>query len=207
MQEQLTPNEKKVLEYIEGYTTNKGYAPTYSEIQVHFKYRAINSVQQYVKQLTKKGHLQKDLGDNKKRSLKIESPVSPLSTEVTSVSLEGVVAAGHLTEAVHNQDFIDIPTHFLKPTKEYFALTVKGDSMIEDCILSGDVVVVERTTQATNGQTIVAMVGDEATLKRYYKKKSHVELHPANPDYPVMKIEDERFKILGVLAHVLRSYI
>lgn len=202
--EPLTPNEKKILDYIQNYSDENGYSPTYSEIQDEFGYKAINSVQQYIKQLTAKGYLRKHLGENKKRALELEESSSE---DITRVHLEGVVAAGHLTEAVHNREFVEIPTHLLKSNREYFALTVKGDSMIEDCIMSGDLVIVERLSHARNGQTVVAMVGDEATLKKYYKRKSHVELHPANPDYPIIKIKDENFKILGVLAHVLRSYV
>lgn len=202
----LTKNEKRILEFITEYSEDQGVAPTFVEIQEHFGYKAINSVQQYVKQLKSKGHLETESHSNQKRALQI-APLESSSPGAVPVPLEGIVAAGHLTEAIHQNDSIEVPSHFLKRTKEYFALTVKGDSMIEDCILSGDTVIVERTHQAQNGQTVVAMVEDEATLKRYYRREQTVELHPANPDYPIIKVKHESFKILGVLAHVLRSYL
>jgi repressor LexA len=116
------------------------------------------------------------------------------------------VAAGLLTEAVSNREFIDVPVSLLKPGVNYFALKVRGNSMIEDCILDGDTVVIRKQSNANNGQIVVALVNNDATIKRYYKKKNRIELHPANPSFDVIIVDPAaEFKILGVLASVIRQ--
>lgn len=125
--------------------------------------------------------------------------------ETTSIPLEGKVAAGKLTEAVRSNESVEVPKNMLKPGAEYFALTVKGDSMIEDCIMEGDLVVIKRQHSALNGQTVVALVEDEATIKKYYRRHGKIELHPANPHFQIITVpENKEFKILGVLASVIR---
>ena len=125
--------------------------------------------------------------------------------QTVAIPHEGKVAAGKLTEAVRSPESVQVPRHLLKPGAAYFALTVKGDSMIEDCIMEGDLVVIKRQHSAQNGQTVVALVNDEATIKRYYRRPDKIELHPANPSFDVITVPaDKEFKILGVLASVIR---
>jgi len=197
-----TPKEMKVYEYIVDYTQKHGFAPTYEEIREEFDYKAISSVQQFVQQLVKKGLLKAQVGSNKKRTL---TPTNYEESEMVSIPLEGKVAAGRLTEAVQNREYVDIPRGLITANTDYFALRVKGDSMIEDCIMDGDLVIIKRQHTAQNGQTVVALVGDEATIKRFYKKKENIELHPANPNYEVIRVAGgSDFKILGVLASLIR---
>ncbi|MGE3973730.1 MAG: transcriptional repressor LexA [Bdellovibrionales bacterium] len=197
-----TPKEMKVYEFIVDYTEQNGFSPTYEEIREKFDYKSISSVQQFVQQLVKKGFLKAQVGTNKKRTL---VPASYQESEVVSVPLEGLVAAGRLTEAVQNREYVDIPRGLITANTDYFALRVKGDSMIDDCIMDGDLVIIKRQHTAMNGQTVVALVGDEATIKRFYRTKERVELHPANPNYQVIEVEqDAEFKILGVLASLIR---
>ncbi len=199
----LTPKEQKILNFIKTYSEKRGYAPTYSEIQEKFQYKAISSVQQFIQQLVDKGYLQVPIGESRKRAL-----ILAKTENATEVPLEGYVAAGRLTEAVTHREYVNVPTDMLKSGADYFALKIKGDSMIEDCILDGDLAIIRRQEEANNGQTVVAIVGSDATIKRFYKKKTHIELHPANPNYDVIKIQpDEDFKILGVLASVIRRLI
>ncbi len=197
-----TPKELKVYEYIQSFTKKHGYSPTYEEIREKFEYKAISSVQQFVEQLVKKGFLKAQLGTNRKRTL---VPLRNDESELVSIPLEGKVAAGRLHEAVQNREYVDIPRGLINDNTDYFALRVKGDSMIEDCIMDGDLVIIKRQHTASNGQTVVALVGDEATIKRFYKKKESIELHPANPNYDVIRVGGEAdFKILGVLASLIR---
>lgn len=200
----LTPKEQKVLSFIKSYSEKHGYAPTYAEIQEKFHYSAVGSVQQFIKQLVAKGHLRVPLGDSKKRAIEVVEVGD--SSDLMAIPLEGQVAAGRLTEAVRQSEALEVPRSFLKTGHEYFALRVKGDSMIEDCILDGDLVVIRRQPTASNGQTVVALVDDEATIKRYYKRRDHIELHPANPQFDVIQVKSNKeFKILGVLASVIRK--
>lgn len=202
----LTPKEVKVFDYIKRFYEQKGYSPSYSEIQDAFQFKSISSVQQYLDQLVTKGYLKPTVGENKRRALEVvqSDPFQELENLIT-LPIEGYVAAGRLTEAVQNREYVEIPKSLIKNQGEYFALRVKGDSMIEDCILDGDLVIIKRTPHATNGQTVVAIVENDATIKRFYKRKGRVELHPANPHYEVIVVENlEEFKILGVLSSVIR---
>ena len=200
----LTEKEERIYEFLVQYYGEKRRPPTYSEIRDHFGYKNNSSVQDFITQLRDKGYIKVPIGENKKRAIEIVPQEK--FTEVEMIPLEGSVAAGRLTEAVHNRDYVEIPRNLLKSGVEYFALKVKGDSMIEDCIMDGDLVVIRRQSHAQNGQTVVALVDQsEATIKRYYKRKDHIELVPANPNYNVIKLRsDADVKILGVLASVIR---
>lgn len=199
----MTPKETKVYEFIKKYSLAKGYPPTYSEIQEKFELKAIGSVQQYIEQLSQKGYLKNQIGLSKKRSLELTHHDQ---SEVISIPLEGKVAAGRLTEAVHHREYVDIPRSLIKHNGDYFALKVKGDSMIEEHIMDGDLVIIKRQDTAINGQTVVAIVENEATIKKFYNRKTHIELVPANPDFDIIKIKPSPyFKILGVLSSVIRT--
>lgn len=207
---ELTKNEQKILKFIENFYAKKGYVPSYSEIQEKFGFKAKSSVQQYIEQLTAKGYLVERLDKNRKLPIQLTSVNVKNSFKepegIVSIPLEGKVAAGRLTEAVNHREYIDIPQDLIKPQADYFALRVKGDSMIGDCIMDGDTVIIRRQHSAHNGQTVVALVGEEATIKRYYKKRDKVELHPANPTYEVIEVgASADFKILGILSSVIRK--
>lgn len=207
----LTPKETKVYEFIKKYSALNGFPPTYMEIQEEFELKAIGSVQQYIEQLHDKGYIKNKIGLSKKRSLELVSQeqneiVRAMSSEVISVPLEGKVAAGRLTEAVQNREYIDIPKSLVKQNADYFALKVKGDSMIEEHIMDGDLVIIKRQNTASNGQTVVAIVDNEATIKKFYHRKTHIELVPANPEFEVIKVKPSpQFKILGILSSVIRT--
>jgi repressor LexA len=203
----LTPKEKMILNFIEEYQAQTDTSPTYSEIQDKFEYKAISSVQQYVAQLVDKGHLRAPLGKSKKRALELVPDED--ETDLVTIPMEGYVAAGLLTEAIQNRELIEVAPSLLGKQgskQDYFGLTVRGDSMIDACILDGDLVIIRRQSTARNGQTVVAMVDEEATLKTYFKKVTHIELHPANPNYAVIHIpKTANFRILGVVSSVIRK--
>jgi repressor LexA len=198
----LTPNELKVYKFLKDYISKNGSPPSYVEIQSQFGFKSIGSVQQYIEQLTSKNYLKDKRGLHQKRALELVDNEESL---LVSIPLEGKVAAGRLTEAIQNREYFELPRSFLRSTSQYFALKVKGDSMIEEHIMDGDVVVIKRQEIAQNGQTIVALVENEATIKKYFQKPTHIELVPANPNYDVIKVRDfENFKILGILSSVIR---
>lgn len=198
----LTPNEMKIYNFLKDYINKNNSSPSYAEIQSHFEFKSIGSVQQYIDQLTLKGYLKDKRGQNQKRALEL---VNDEESDLVSIPLEGRVAAGRLTEAIQNREYLELPRSFLRSTSQYFALKVKGDSMIEEHIMDGDLVVIKKQETAQNGQTVVALVENEATIKKYFKKSHHIELVPANSNYDVIKVRDvENFKILGVLSSVIR---
>ena len=199
----LTPKEMKVLQFIQKYQNSHGTSPTYAEIQDKFDYKAISSVQQFIGQLVNKGYLIAPLGKSKKRALEVVNPEKKVM-----IPLEGYVAAGKLTEAIQNREYIEVTPDLVKTNQDMFALKVRGNSMIDDCIMDGDLVIIRRQPTARNGQTVVAMVDDQATLKRYYKRNTHVELHPANPEFAVIKVmPTSDFRILGIVTNVIRKLV
>jgi SOS regulatory protein LexA len=121
------------------------------------------------------------------------------------IPLLGSIAAGVPIEAIENTDTISVPTTMLGRGRHY-ALKVKGQSMIEEGILDGDVAIIRHITQADNGQIVVAVVDNETTLKKYYKKAKQIELHPANSSMKPIIIKDRECEIRGLLVGLIRTY-
>jgi repressor LexA len=195
----LTKKQKDVLDFITEYVRENGYSPTQKEIQEHFGFKSLGSVQDYIKYLTNGGYLMND--SHSVRGL-MPSTVQQNSEEIP---LLGSVAAGVPIEAIENTDVISVPAQMLGKGKHY-ALKVKGESMIEEGILSGDVAIIKHQTQADNGQIVVAVVDNETTLKRYYKKSKQIELHPANQSMKPIIIKDKECEIRGLLVGIIRTY-
>ena len=195
----LTKKQKDVLDFITGYVRENGYSPTQKEIQEHFGFKSLGSVQDYIKYLTTGGYLNNDA--HSVRGL-MPSTVQQNSEEIP---LLGSIAAGTPIEAIENTDTISVPTTMLGRGKHY-ALKVKGESMIEEGILSGDIAIIKHQTQADNGQIVVAVVDNETTLKRYFKKAKQIELHPANKTMKPIIVKDKECEIRGLLVGLIRTY-
>ena len=135
----------------------------------------------------------------------VQVALTQLSSRI-QIPMAGVVAAGLPIEPVAQSEWVEVPPRMVR-YGETFALRVKGDSMIEDGILSGDLVVVRKQPTAQNGQTVVALVNREATIKTYFKRPRHIELHPANVAMkPFVVTPADEFTIAGVLVGVIRHY-
>jgi repressor LexA len=194
----LTPKQKKILDFIESFTAREGYAPSQQEIAHAFGYSSLGTVQNYLVRLQREGYLARDW--NARRGLRV---VRPESGAVT-LPLAGLVAAGKPIEAVENPDTVEVPASMVGPG-ENFVLKVRGDSMIGDGILDGDLVLVRKQSRAENGRTVVALIRGEATVKRLYQKDGRIELHPANPAMTPILVEDEEsFRVEGVVVGVIR---
>lgn len=192
----LTPKQKQVFDFIQNYVSNNGYAPSQSEIAKHFKFRSLGSVQHYMSFLEKQGLLEKSW--NARRGVKVLKPSNKLP-------LLGRVAAGVPIEAISTPEDIEVPPFLIEKEAEYFSLQVKGDSMKEDGILDGDYIVVRKQNSPLNGQTIVALIDNEATLKKFYKRNGRIELHPANSSYkPIIVSANQDFKVQGVFVGLVR---
>ena len=196
----LTENKKLVLEFIQDYIKDVGIAPTQREIKEHFNLKSYGSVSRYLKELKESGFL--DLDWNKRRGIQIPQNYSQSLSEIP---LYGEVAAGSPLLVSNSNETITVPTQMVKGPFEYFALRIKGDSMIEDGILEGDIVVIKKQDRAISGQTVVSVIENEATLKKFFPRKGYVELVPANRNLKPIKIQGE-FQIAGVLVGLLRSY-
>jgi len=193
----LTPRQLAAYEFITAFIERQGYAPSYDEIRLHLGLRSLNAVAKLVVQLRRRGTLAA-APSNAKRSL---APVARRG----AVPLLGLIAAGRPIEAIENPEPVDVPESLLGPGERY-ALRVRGDSMVEDGIQDGDLIFVKRAVQAENGQTVVAVVDGEATLKRFHRRGATVELRPANAALRSTEWPASRVEIRGVLVGLLRRY-
>lgn len=197
----LTKKQKGFLGYISGYIEEWGHSPSFDEICTHFGFNSYNTVTTYLKILERKGYIrlpQKNL----KRAIEV---ISPVETRRFELPLLGMVAAGKPIEAVEDPDAIEVPPSMIG-SGDFFALKVKGRSMEEDGILSGDVVVVKRQPMAENGETVVALINNEATVKKYYRRKNHIELRPAHKGMESIRVKEGDLQIQGKVVGVVRHY-
>lgn len=213
----ITKKQHEVYTFIKEYKQKNGYAPTQREIKEAFGLKSFGSVQRYLKYLKEAGYLTQDW--NSKRGLTLldndsaatSKQAIPIEADSYSASIPllGDIAAGIPIEAIEQCDqHITISQDMIRPGFKHYALKVKGDSMIEDGILDGDLAIIRYETTANRGETIVAIVDGEATLKKYHKKKDNIELHPANTTMsPIIVSRDQDFKVAGQLVGLVRSYI
>jgi SOS regulatory protein LexA len=195
----LTKKQKDVLDFITDYVRENGYSPTQKEIQAHFGFKSLGSVQDYIKYLTNGGYL-----NNDSHSVRGLAPAA-VQQNAEEIPLLGNIAAGTPIEAIENTDTISVPVSMLGRGTHY-ALKVKGESMIEEGILSGDIAIIKHVNDAQNGQIVVAVVDNETTLKRYFKKSKQIELHPANKTMKPIIVKDKECEIRGLLVGLIRTY-
>ena len=205
----LTKKQKEVLDFIKSFTNDNEISPTQREIKEHFGLKSYGSVQKYLKYLKEAGLLEQDW--NSKRGLKIIESIRPEIRQVSEsyeIPLLGNVAAGNPIEAIEDaSEMLEVPKFMISSAHRHFALNVQGDSMIEDGILSGDIAICKQQDVATTGETIVAVIDNEATLKKFYQEKNHIELHPANHRLkPIIVSADQHFRVVGKLVALFRQY-
>jgi repressor LexA len=196
----LTRRQKEIFEFVRSFVEAEGYAPSLEEIAARFGLSSVATVHKHIQNLVEKGLLRKAW--NRSRSLEIVER----SSESVRLPLLGRVAAGHPIEAVPVQDSISVPAD-LVGSRQCFALRVQGDSMVEDHILDGDLVVLESRRVPANGESVVALIrGEEATLKRFYLDGGKVRLVPANPTLRPMELPAEDVEVQGVVVGLVRRY-
>jgi repressor LexA len=200
----LTRRQREIYDYVKAFVADEGYSPSLEEIGAHFGLRSVATVHKHVQHLVEKGLLRKAW--NRSRSVEpVDEPET--GSEMVSLPLLGVVAAGMPIEAIEDNERIEIPPDMAGRPGERFVLRVKGESMIEDMIADGDLVIVESRNEARNGETVVAIVdGSDATLKRFYQKGDTVHLEPANSSMEPIIVPAQNVEIRGVLRGLLRSY-
>ena len=198
----LTEKQKEFLSYISQYMEDWGRSPSFEEICSHFGFNSYNTVTTYLKALERKGYVRLPRKKNQKRAIQV---ISPVETRRFEFPLLGRVAAGKPIEAVEDVDVIEVPPTMVG-SGDHFVLEVKGDSMKDDGILSGDFVVVRKQPTAENGQTVVALINNEATIKKYYKKKRKVELRPAHEGMESIVVRKGDLLIQGKVVGVIRYY-
>ena len=198
----LTKRQKQLFDYLDDYIARHGYAPTLEEIGAHFRLSSLATVHKHLSNLEEKGLIKRkwnfsraiELVPRQKRSSAVELP------------LLGYVAAGQPIEALESSDTLSVPEEFVR-RQNTFVLRVKGNSMIEDGIFDGDYVIVEERNTADNGETVVALIHGDATVKRFYREKGgKVRLMPANQSMAPIIVKAQDVQVRGVVVAVLRKY-
>ena len=202
----ITPKQREILDFLKKEILMKGYPPAVREICEAVHLKSTSSVHSHLETLEKNGYIRRD--PTKPRAIEImDDSFNYLrtETEIASIPVIGTVAAGQPLLAVENiTDYFPFPANLL-PNKETFILRVKGDSMINMGILDGDYIIVEQTNTAQNGEVIVALVDDSATVKRFYAEDGHFRLQPEN-DFMEPIIVDH-VEILGKVIRLIRTLV
>jgi repressor LexA len=197
----LTKRQKEILAFLSEYLKERGYSPSLDEIAKHFGIASLNAIYKHLRVLEERGFIRRL--SNRARSITI---VDQESVTEQLVPLLGTIAAGHPIEAVASPEEISVPDGLLTKGTNY-VLRVEGDSMIEEQIRDGDLIIVEQRDVAANGETVVALIdGQEATLKKLYREEGRVRLQPANPTLFPIFVEEDRLRIQGVVVGLMRKY-
>jgi len=196
----LTPAQQRVYNFIRNFIAVHGHAPSYEEIRRTLGFKSLNAVSKHLKRLEERGYL-KSPWNNRKRAFEL----LPLRTATASIPCLGTVAAGTPIEAVETPESIEVPESFLR-NGQNFALRVQGDSMIEEGIRENDIIIISRQPRADNGQTVVALIRGEATVKKFYQRGPEVELRPANSAMQPLLVPADQVEIVGVVVGLLRHY-
>jgi repressor LexA len=193
--------QEEILEFIKMQLLDKGYPPSVREICSAVGLRSTSTVHGHLERLEKKGYIRRD--PTKPRAIEVIDIVS--RKEMINIPVIGTVTAGLPILAVENiEDTFSIPINFVKSTSELFMLTISGESMIDAGILDGDKVIIEKASTAENGEIIVALIDNEATIKRFYKEKDHIRLQPENKTMNPIIVDD--CKIIGKIVGLYREY-
>lgn len=201
----LTKRQREILSYLESYIRERGYAPSFEEIAGHFRFQSLATVHEHLTNLERKGFIRRTF--NESRSVEVLPPRG--TTGATEIPLLGRVAAGLPIEALMHQEAIAVPDEMLpRRGGPNYALKVSGDSMIDDHIADGDVVLVHGRQAAENGEMVIALVnGAEATVKKFYRESGGwIRLQPANAAMPPLRFQESEVLIQGVVVGVIRKY-
>ena len=196
----LSPKKQRFVDFIRDFTHDNNRPPTFVEIMSGLDIRSLGTVNWYVNELEKEDVIHRMKGKNGKRALSV------LEQHIQNrLPLLGLIAAGQPLEVFEDSEYMDVQPQYLKP--ENYVLKVNGNSMIDDQILDGDYIIVKKVEIAHNGETVVALINNEATLKRYYIGDKGVELHPKNSDFDVIHVKPkDDFQINGTVLAVFREY-
>ncbi len=196
----LTKRQKQIYDFIKEYVDKKGFAPTFDEIKRHFKLSTLSTVHEHIENLAEKGFITKS--DYSARGIELNE-----SEKMVQIPLLGRIAAGQPIEAIENKETIAIPQGKLPHSGEVYALRVIGNSMIDENINDGDIILVKHQETAENGQKVVALIDNhEATLKKFYKEKGRIKLQPANKGIePIIIDKGVPVAIQGIVLDVIQA--
>jgi len=195
----LKKRQKQILDYIKKFIKEKNYSPSFEEIRKHFGFVSKSTVHHHIETLKEKGHL--------KRSRTIELSKDEKTSGLVEVPLLGTIAAGEPIEAIQEKETIAVPQDKLPRSGDFYALRVMGDSMIDEGINDGEVILIRQQNVADNGQRVVALINHEgATVKKFYKDGSCIRLQPANKKYePIIIKKGTPIEIQGIVVGVIKN--
>ena len=198
----LKDKQLEIYEFLKIYTANKGYPPSVREICDAVNLKSTSTVHGHLKRLEKKGLLRRD--PTKPRALEITDPDCP-KKEMLHIPIVGRVTAGIPILATENiEDSFPVPTDYIKHNQELFMLKVVGNSMINVGINDGDLAIIEKNQTAVNGDIVVALIDNDATIKTFYKESDHIRLQPENDTLSPIIVNE--CIILGKLVGLFRAY-
>ena len=198
----LTKRQREILDYLTEFIEHKGYAPSLEEVGRRFSLSSLATVHKHLTNLQEKGFIKRAW--NRSRSLEIVA--TRAGARAIDLPLLGNVAAGAPIEAVVSAETVAVPEDLVGRTDTY-ALRVRGDSMIDEQIRDGDVVVVEDRKTANNGEMVIALLhGADVTLKKFYRDNGRVQLQPANEALKPLIVDASQVQIQGVVVAVMRRY-
>lgn len=199
----LTRRQKEIWDYVADYISAHGYAPTLEEIGARFGLSSLATVHKHLSNLERKGLIRRKW--NLSRAIELTRPQR--TAEAIELPLLGRVAAGTPIEAIETPDTLTVPKDLVRHAHRSFALRVRGESMVGEGILDGDYIIVEQRATAENGETVVAVLDGEATVKRFYRERhGRVRLQPANPHMEPIVVREKEVEIRGIVVAVLRKY-
>ncbi|MFQ5536674.1 MAG: transcriptional repressor LexA [Gemmatimonadota bacterium] len=200
----LTKRQKQILDYIERFIGDHGYAPSFEEIAAEFGFSSLATVHEHLGNLERKGYIRKSYNESRSIELVQEGQGAP-SVELP---LLGAVAAGLPIEAIRDSETLAVPPDMVRRNRENYVLRVEGNSMIEEQIRDGDYIVVQAQNTAEDGEMVVALVGrDAATVKKLYREPGgKIRLQPANPTMDPILVDAADVRIQGVVVGVIRKY-
>ena len=208
----LTKRQEQTLDFIRSSIEDRGYPPTLREIGEHMGIRSTNGVNDHLRALERKGYLRRE--DMKSRALKLVEDAQPTpirsagsDDDVIDIPVVGRVAAGLPLLAEENiVDTVRVDRMLVRGGREVFGLRVSGDSMIEAGILAGDYIFVRKQSTADRGDVVVALIGDEATVKHFYPERDYVRFQPANSKMAPILVRASDFKSTMLLGKVVGVY-
>jgi repressor LexA len=195
----LTARQRQILDFIRDFQRREGISPTHREIRDRFGYSSYGTVHKHLKLLEEKGYLTRHW--NQKRGVELTGPAAESAASARHVPYFGRIAAGRPIEAIAGDEQVTVPEQLLAsgPGRHY-VLKVVGDSMIDEGVHDGDFVVVQEQSLAQPGQMVVALLGDDVTLKRYFPEGKKVRLQPANPRMEPIFVPARELRLQGIVV-------
>lgn len=200
----LTRKQREILDFLSEAIQDQGFAPSFEEIAERFGYQSLATVHEHLTNLERKGYIRRNY--NESRAIEVLPPRGVAGA--TEIPLLGTVAAGYPIESMMSGEVVHVPDAMIPRRGANYALRVRGDSMVDEQISDGDLVVVNGRGSADNGEMVIALVnGNEATVKRFYREPGGwIRLQPANATMSPLRYQEDDVLIQGIVVGVIRKF-